>query len=94
MEKEHIREYTEEFQKNFLKKIKEKVTNYICPICRNSNFIIIDGFLMVNPSKKIGVFALGGSTIPCVGLICNNCGFVAQHSIQILMSEKTNGKHE
>lgn len=88
MEKEHTREYTKEFQDDFLKKIREKVTDYICPICRNSNFIVIGGFSMINPSKEMGVFALGGSSIPCGVLICDKCGFISQHSVEILMSDK------
>ena len=47
----------------------------ICPICGNSEFVLTDGFHLRFIDDRFGKVKLGGVNVPCITLICGNCGF-------------------
>jgi len=55
-----------------------------CPMCGNKEFTIADGYTIQTLQDRIGTIQLGGPSIPCVTIICKNCGFVSQHAIGAL----------
>lgn len=71
---------------------KEEITQILkdrgalqnCPRCGNSHFILIDGFIThyLQPNA-IGVL-LGGVSMPYVGVVCDKCGFLSEHSLGVL----------
>ncbi len=52
-----------------------------CPRCSSANFILTDGFCLLNAIADISVFVLGGKAIPALVTVCSNCGFVAMHAL-------------
>ena len=64
--------------------IDARIPNYTCPICRNTKFALADGYfnspLNANPMD----FTFGGSSIPSIGIVCDNCGFISYHAAGIL----------
>lgn len=64
--------------------LKERGALQNCPRCGNSHFILVDGFIThyLQPNA-IGV-TLGGLSMPCVAVVCNNCGFMSEHSLGLL----------
>ena len=57
-----------------------------CPRCgQNKMAIIEEGYLanVIQPTD-LSQIAIQGDNIPTIGTVCENCGFVAQHSLVIL----------
>lgn len=64
--------------------LSSKISHLECPMCHKNNFVILDGYfnLPINANYK-GV-VLGGPTIPAIGIVCANCGFISQHALGVL----------
>ena len=56
-----------------------------CPMCGSTHFMILDGFFVPTLQRDLQSVHLGGSTVPSVSVICNNCGFMSQHAIGVVM---------
>jgi ribosomal protein S27AE len=71
-------------KKEITQSLKDRGALQTCPRCGNSHFILVDGFIThyLQPNA-IGV-TLGGLSMPCVAVVCNNCGFLSEHSLGIL----------
>lgn len=54
-----------------------------CPRCNHNKFSAVDETSLMIQNEP-GTFSIGGPTIPTVIIICNNCGFVSQHSTKAL----------
>lgn len=65
-----------------------------CPMCGNKSFTISDGYTIQVLQDFIDKVQLGGPSIPCVCIICRNCGFVSQHALGALglVPEKSEDK--
>jgi len=85
------------------KKEKERIINILrkrkllskCPMCANRSFTIADGYFKHSIDAKLKGFVLGGPSIPSIGLVCNNCGFISQHALGVLgllSKNKSNSK--
>lgn len=52
-----------------------------CPL----SFSLIDGYITDSVQNEFSNQVIGSkTTLPSVALVCNNCGFISQHSIGIL----------
>ena len=71
---------TETEQKAIIEKYNELVKNLECPMCHGKQFSLVDGFITPSLESKIGSATLGGRTLPCISIICNNCGYVSLHA--------------
>lgn len=59
------------------KKLTEKSRGLECPICKNKDFILADGFAReVLQDHLTGSLVVGGPSIPKVVVVCSHCGFV------------------
>ena len=76
-------------QQTISREMKNKITNALyekgavkpCPRCNKTKFSLADGYVMQHLQDTLGGFTIGGRTIPCVAVICENCGYVCFHAI-------------
>ena len=74
---------TEQKQK-LVEEIKKKVPNLTCPMCQNKNFVLADGYFNNTIQTDLKTFGIGGPSVPTIGIVCTNCGFVSQHALGVL----------
>ena len=68
-----------------IKALKERVGDtYTCPICHHTNFIVINGTFRQDVQTKPDAITMGGPGISSMVLICDHCGFISQHALEIL----------
>jgi predicted RNA-binding Zn-ribbon protein involved in translation (DUF1610 family) len=65
-------------------KIIERVVELKCPMCKGDNFIMAAGYFNNTLQSNLHITSLGGSSIPTIPIICENCGFTSQHALGIL----------
>lgn len=64
--------------------ISAKIPNAVCPMCQHNSFVLADGYFNIPISNSMNDVVLGGTTIPSIGVICTNCGFISLHALGIL----------
>lgn len=64
--------------------VEKKLHDLTCPMCKNKNFTMADGYFFNSMQTDANSINLGGQAIPTIGLICSNCGFVSQHALGVL----------
>lgn len=72
-----------------------KVRQFNCPMCHNKKFVMADGYFNNATSTDFTSISIGGTSIPTIAIICENCGFVSQHALGILgflPKDKENGE--
>ena len=75
---------SESQRQEIVQKLTSKVPDLKCPICGNQHFTIVDGYFTFTIQKDLQNIQLGGTTIPTIAIICNNCGFVSSHALGVL----------
>lgn len=55
-----------------------------CPRCGNTNFTLVDGYFNQPVQAELGGLVLGGPSVPSAVVVCNQCGYLAQHAIGVL----------
>lgn len=73
------------------KKDKKEI---ICPVCSNNQFVLTEGFANVSLSDRFGGIVLGGSTLPNVPIVCNNCGNTFFLNLRVLGFSEEDFKEE
>jgi len=64
---------------------KEAGLTNTCPRCNDGEFLFVENMLYDQIGYNSGSpFSLLTPTIPVVVIICKKCGFVSQHSLQVL----------
>lgn len=67
--------FTEDEKQKILATIKAQVPKIgNCPVCGNSNWTLADGYIQLPVQDKLGSVVLGGPVLPCVAIVCTNCG--------------------
>jgi hypothetical protein len=78
----------EEQKNELIKKLDEKFklsgNPLKCPMCANANFTIADGYFNNTLQENLSSISLGGTSIPTIGIVCTNCGFLSQHALGII----------
>jgi predicted nucleic-acid-binding Zn-ribbon protein len=68
-----------------IKVLEEKGALKPCPRCGNEEFTLLDAFSRQSMQDNLkGPVILGGPTIPCAVVICQNCGFLSYHALGYL----------
>lgn len=58
----------------------------LCPICHKPQLAIMPGiFLNLVHEGNLDPLQIGPNGIPAVPLVCQNCGFISQHSLVALL---------
>ncbi len=73
-----------EQKKKLGEELQKRKHNLTCPMCQNKNFIMADGYFNNTMQTNLSGLELGGPSIPTIGIICSNCGFVSQHALGVL----------
>jgi hypothetical protein len=73
-----------ETKKHIVDIIKDKGADSPCPMCANKSWELADSYF-----KHTFQYAQKGSdlsegTIPIIGMICKNCGFISEHALDKL----------
>lgn len=71
-----------EVAKENLKKILGP--NFHCPMCNGRHFQFVDGFITAPVQTSLNGFQIGGPSVPCVAIVCTNCGFLSHHAVGVL----------
>lgn len=72
-------------QRAIISALESKRKNAKCPSCEESQWILAEQYIALSLQEfKDNTNVLGGPSIPTVGLICKNCGYVSFHSTKIL----------
>ena len=79
-----------------INKLNEIIPKMSCPMCRTPNFVLADGYFNNTLQSQFNGLAIGGTSIPTVAIICENCGFVSQHALGAigLLPTAIHGKYE
>ena len=68
-----------------VEKLKKALpSNLHCPMCGGAKFEVVRGWSSTQiQSEKLG-FTIGGPAIPSLTAVCRRCGFISQHSSDVL----------
>jgi len=75
---------TPEEQQKIVEAVSKKFPHMTCPMCSNTKFALVRGFTMNILSKDTTTFGDLSKAIPTASFTCENCGFLAQYSLQTL----------
>lgn len=75
---------SESQKKEIAQKLSSIIPTLTCPMCGNHHFTIVDGYFTPTIQKDIQNLQLGGTVMPTVAIVCNNCGFVSSHALGVL----------
>lgn len=79
------KQLSEAEQRRIIDAVKEKGVRLPCPRCGHSAFSVLDGVTMpALQSPRVTGFILGGATVPCAVVACNQCGYLSFHSLGVL----------
>jgi hypothetical protein len=67
-----------------IKVLEEKGALKACPRCGKDDFTLVDAFSRQHLQDSLKGHVIGGPTIPCVVVICQNCGFISYHALGYL----------
>ena len=84
--------WTDEQKNRIAAKLTEKGVRRACPMCGNPSFVLVDGYFShpIQTDPDAG-YSLGGPSIPTVVIACQNCGFISEHALGILIPGSTGG---
>ncbi len=68
-------------RKKIIDILNQRIGQSICPICHKGHFSIVDGYSSIMLANNYHEINLGGSVLPYVMLVCDNCGFISQHAL-------------
>ena len=54
--------------------LNERIRITACPLCGTNGWTLADGFAPLALQESFFGFRVGGPVLPCVALVCNNCG--------------------
>ena len=76
---------TNDRKREIVQALANRVNKMECPICHQGRFTLIDGYITDAVQNDFSYQIIGSkTTLPSVALVCNNCGFISQHSLGIL----------
>jgi hypothetical protein len=77
--------------------IKSKGATRECNRCGKNKFVVMDEFARIDIQKSVATFNIGGPSIPCAVVICENCGntfFHALGSLDLIKEIESESKPE
>ena len=66
--------FSEETRREILSTLHERIKIPACPLCGTNTWTLADGFIALPLQEGFSAFEVGGPALPCVALVCNNCG--------------------
>ena len=75
----------QEAKQKIAKSLEEKGALKPCARCGHPNFSLLDGFSTIPLSQEVSNnIVLGGPSVPCAVVACNNCGHLEFHALGAL----------
>lgn len=75
---------TDDRKKQIAQVLSERLGQFQCPMCHKGPFSILDGYVSVTLQSNLKSYALGGPSIPSVGVVCTHCGYISLHALGAL----------
>ncbi len=76
---------TSDQQKDIITKFCSKVPHYKCPMCGTDRYKFMNGFILMpmhdNTTHHNQNF---NSSLPCISVVCENCGYISFFSSMFL----------
>lgn len=66
--------FSEEARKEIIGKLNDRVKMRACTLCQTNSWTLADGFAPLALQEDFAGLTIGGPALPCVALVCNNCG--------------------
>ncbi len=79
--------FTEAQQASILAALKAKTQGARtlgCPLCGTKEFALGPGVVTMVLQPSPGAFSIGGASLPCIPVICQNCGTTQLANIYVL----------
>lgn len=77
-------EISKEQGKRILEALAERKAQLPCPRCGSQGFTLVGGYFNQTIQTELGGMVIGGPSIPSVVVVCNQCGYIAQHALGVL----------
>ena len=71
-------------QKEIMKALEEREAKLPCPRCANRSFTLVDGYFNHFIQQELSGVSIGGPSIPTAVVVCNKCGWLAEHALGVL----------
>ena len=65
---------SQEARSEILAVLNDRIKGSACQLCHTSAWTLADGLVSVGLQEDFSAFQVGGPALPCVALVCNNCG--------------------
>ncbi len=75
---------TEEKKRKIADALSKRLGNLVCPMCHQSRYTLIDGYVSEPVQEDYKKVVLGGRMIPSVMLVCNHCGHIDRFALGVL----------
>lgn len=75
---------TNEQKEKIVKVLNERIETLQCPMCNKGPFTFIDGLFNFSLQGSLSSYTLGGTSVPMITIVCNNCGYVSFHALGAL----------
>lgn len=86
---------TNDRKKEIIQRLASRVEKMKCPMCQSEKFTLLDGYITDIVKEDYSKIVIGQVTmIPSVALVCNNCGFISQHSLGALGLLQPSADHQ
>ena len=53
-------------------------------MCGNSNFALTEAYFTHVLQENLGNINIAGKSVPCMSIICTDCGFISMHALGAL----------
>lgn len=73
--------FTSSTRYDIIAALEARGANKPCPRCYVNSWNLVDGFVNHPMSDIPGQLILGGPSIPVVVVVCDNCGYLAEHAV-------------
>ena len=71
-------------KKEIVQRLESKGAKRPCPRCNNSQFTLMDGYVVHPVQSSIDSLTIGGRNVPAIVVFCTQCGYMAQHALGAL----------
>lgn len=75
---------SEDKKKQIAKALTERIGAIVCPICRHSQYTLLDGYFASSLQNGYKGIEMGGRVLPSVMIVCNHCGHLDNFSLGVL----------
>ena len=88
--------FSEDKRNTIIKILEERGVLLPCPRCSKNEFELLDGYFNQPIQGALPGMVLGGPSVPSIGVVCKNCGFISQHALGALglMPESKSEPHK